>query len=185
MITTRFDPSFDIEKEIPAGSKVGVIACSDCAAVCRTADTKTLDRLCGDIAARGCEIVFRASFDSPCDQRLLKYISKSVPRFFEADLYLLLTCVAGSQSAAGYLAAMRPEGGFSVSTPLLTTGFSTIGARGEHVAACVFCGECVFLDRSVPCPVAGCPVSKKDGPCQTRVDDSCVTDAKRKCSWLY
>jgi len=184
MIKTRLDGNFDYKSAVEKGSTAGIIGCSDCASVYQSGDSKTIEKIRDSLSGH-CDIIFAASMDSPCDQRLMRFVSKTVAGFEKPRYYILLTCVAGVQSISNYLSLIRPREDFTVISPVATEEFSIISAGGVSHKACVFCRECVFDDRSVFCPVAGCPVNKKDGPCQTRVSDNCVVDKGKACSWIY
>jgi hypothetical protein len=184
MIKSRIDKSFDYKKAIEKGATAGIIGCSDCASVYQAGDTKTIERVSEELSGH-CKIIFKASIDSPCDQRILRYISKTVDGFLGPEYYIVLTCVAGVQSIANFITASRPRESFRIISPVVTEDFSIISSGGTSYKACIFCSECVFDERSVFCPVANCPINKKDGPCQTRVSDKCVVSESRICSWIY
>lgn len=188
MIKTVFDEKRDLLKEIPAGASIGIIACADCAAAFKTADTRRIEQVKNIFAGR-CKTLFTLSVNSPCDQRVLAQFASTVRGFGEADCYIILACEAGRRSAAECIAQARKSGaGFKIISPVKTVSCVSVDRSGGARKACVFCGECVFAASSAaPCPVAGCPINKKDGPCQSRTNEFCVIEGfeSRRCSWLY
>lgn len=186
MIKVKYDESVDLNKLVPAGARVGIIGCSDCASFYGAGDTKRIESVAASLE-KGRRIAFRASLDSPCDQRLLKHLSKAVPGFFDADCYVVLACEAGQRSVGDFLASARKKSGgrpFEIVSPVGTVSFA-IAAASRDVRACAFCPDCTFEDKKMFCPVALCPVGKKDGPCQNRKDAMCAVDPEAACSWIY
>jgi hypothetical protein len=186
MIQTRFDDSKDLLKLIGAGAKVGIVACSDCAAAFKTSDTKRVNQICERFSGRN-EILFRLSVSSPCDGRVFARLAKTAPRFGEAECYIVLACEAGLRTVSAYIGEAKASSGadFKIVSPVITMSYAMIDADNQPYNACIFCGECRFEGRIGPCPVANCPAHKKEGPCQDRADDFCAHGAeRRKCSWL-
>ena len=124
-----------------------------------------------------CEVILSTSVDSPCDQRVLRYLSKTFPQFDEVEVFVALACEAGSRSLGCLVSAM-------VISPLKTESFSIRSIHGKSKSACLFCDECSFPDKSVQCPVSSCPIGKTDGPCQNRTSEGCVVDEGERCVWL-
>lgn len=181
MIKTVFIEGFDYAEHIPNGSKIGLIGCSDCAAVFRTADSKTMEAVKEKLLETG-EIVFCISLDSPCDQRMLRQAILSIPDFDCAEYIVILACEAGSRSLGTLL--LKQNKNIRVISPLKTSGYKIIQTDNTHSVPCVFCDTCLFPDKSTLCPVAECPMHRTDGPCQNRVDKECILDSFRECSWL-
>lgn len=182
MIVTSFDDGIDLADRIPAGATVGLIGCAGCASACGTGDTKRLEAVAAALPPDR-RILFSVSAEIPCDGRALRLFARSIDRFEEAEFLIVLACEAGARSA-GDLAWRRPGGPATVVAPLRTTGFVWRRADGRDLPACLFCTECVVPDRATACPVAGCPVHRRDGPCQERADDRCIVDAASACAWL-
>jgi hypothetical protein len=175
MIKTEFIKDFDYSAHIPEGSKIGLIGCSKCAALFKTADTQTMEKV-RDFLALSWEVVFTLSIDSPCDQRVFKQISRSVPRFDLPDVYVVLACEAGARSIGGYVK--------KAVCPLKTLGYTMISSDNVHHLPCLCCKECLFPDKSMLCPVTVCPLNRTDGPCQNRINDKCIADNLKRCAWL-
>lgn len=176
MIKTTFDSSFDLKASIPKGAKVGILGCSSCASVYRTGDTEKIQEV-RELLEDHCEVVLSTSVDSPCDQRVLRYLAKTFPQFDSIEVFVVLACEAGTRSLGGLVSA-------KVISPLRTESFSIRSLDGKSKQACLFCDECNFPDKSCQCPVASCPIHKTDGPCQSRTSDRCVADKEQECIWL-
>lgn len=181
MIVSEFDPAYDLAGRIPAGAKVGIIGCADCAAAYGTGDTKRIEAVAESLAGHA-RIVFTASLESPCDQRAFRLFSRALDGFDEVEALVVLACEAGARSIGDRL---RAEGRkVPVLSPLRTRGFAWTRTDGRAVPACLFCPDCGFPDRNGPCPVAACPAHRRDGPCQERDGDACVADGALRCPWL-
>ena len=176
MIKTTFDSSFDLKAAIPKGTKVGILGCSNCASVYRTGDTEKIDEVRESLKDH-CEVILATSIDSPCDQRVLRYLFKTVPNFDEVETFVVLACEAGTRSLGGLI-------GKDVVSPLRTHAFSIRSLDGKSRQACLFCDECSFPNRSCHCPIAACPIKRTDGPCQNRRSNDCVVDDEITCVWL-
>lgn len=186
MIRTRFDDSKDLKLAVAPGLKAGIIACSDCAAVFHTSDTRRVRQVCEALEGRN-EILFRLSVSSPCDGRVFARMAATAPRFLDADCYIVLACEAGLRVISSYIRGSRGAGGgeFRIVSPVVTMGYAMVDPEGRPHASCIFCPECGFAGGEGPCPVAGCPAHKPEGPCQDRQGDICPYGAeRRKCSWL-
>ena len=179
MIKISFDDSLDLKSAIPAGARVGILGCASCASVFRAGDTEKIEETVALLEGH-CDVVVATSIDSPCDQRVARYLATTVSRFDEVEVFVVLACEAGSRS----LGALLAKRGVTLVTPTKTTGFCVIGTDGKTRRACLFCDECRFPDRSRLCPVATCPVGKADGPCQRRTSERCVVDEEMSCVWL-
>ncbi|HOD40364.1 MAG TPA: methylenetetrahydrofolate reductase C-terminal domain-containing protein [Candidatus Wallbacteria bacterium] len=188
MIKTVFDEKLNLLNEIPAGASIGIIACADCAAAFKTADTRRIEQVKKIFGGRN-ETLFTLSVNSPCDRRVLAQFAAAVRGFDKADCYIILACEAGRRSAAEYIAQRRKSGeDFKIISPVKTVSYVSLDCSGVSHEACVFCGECVrSSSAAAACPVAACPINKKDGPCQSRANDFCVIEGfeSRRCSWLY
>ena len=176
MIKTTFDSSFDLKAAIQKGTKVGILGCSSCASVYRTGDTEKIDEV-RELLKDHCEVILATSIDSPCDQRVLRYLFKTLPRFEEVETFVVLACEAGTRSLGGLI-------GKNVVSPVRTHAFSIRSVDGKERQACLFCDECSYPNRSCHCPIAGCPIKRTDGPCQNRLSDNCIVDEKSRCVWL-
>lgn len=182
MIKTEFDGSFDLKAAIAPGTRVAIIGCANCASVFGTGDTKRIKEV-SDQLKDHCSVVVATSVDSPCDQRVLRYLLKTVPRLEEAEILVVLACEAGSRSV-GTLLAEQGRSSRTTISPVRTVDFCVMGSNGQPAKACRFCDLCHSTDKERLCPVASCPVARLDGPCQNRLCDDCVVDPSRKCSWL-
>jgi len=175
VIETTFDETFDLRAAVPPGARVGIVGCANCASVYRTGDTERLEQV-RHVLADHCDVVLVTSIDAPCDQRVLRYLTKSLPRFADVEVFVVLACEAGCRSLGAIVAV-------PVVTPVRTRGFAVRGLDGGSRQACLFCDDCRFPDRSRACPMAACPVRRADGPCQSRTSSRCVVDETMDCSF--
>lgn len=179
MIHTEWSADKDLKEQIAPGARVGILACSDCAAACGTADTKRLEQVREDLEGH-CQVLFSASLESPCDQRGFRLLSRTVEGFDQAEVLVVLACEAGSRSVGDRVKSSA----VTVVAPLATRGFHWTRTDGSKQPACVFCLDCSQPERYGPCPVAVCPVHKPEGPCQQRNGRFCPLDETLVCPWL-
>lgn len=195
MIRTRLKPGFDPRLEIPAGSKVAILGCASCGAVYGTSDTRRIEELANQLMGH-CEIIFAGTVESPCDQRVLRYfIKNSACAVSLADTVVVMACEAGTRSLGSLLEAMG--GRRLIVAPLETLEYTVLGTDGRSTRACLFCDRCDKPPAETLCPVAACPLGRRDGPCQNRpsvpagnirpepvMECACVVDAQLKCPWM-
>ncbi|MBI4859486.1 MAG: methylenetetrahydrofolate reductase C-terminal domain-containing protein [Candidatus Riflebacteria bacterium] len=182
MIKTIFDSTVDLASLIEPGTPVAILGCSQCASVYKTGDTDRIEEVARSLEGH-CPVVVVASIDAPCDQRTLRFLTRTIPRFGECRCFVVLACEAGARSLGTLVSNLDGEPRKVVS-PVRTTGFAVIGLDGTSHGACLFCDVCHRPDRGSLCPVAACPMARSDGPCQDRTSEVCVVDPTMRCSWL-
>lgn len=193
MIKTVLKPGFDPLLEIPAGSRVAILGCASCGAVYGTSDTRRIEEI-SRLLEGHCDIVFSGTIEAPCDQRALRHFLKDPScQVTSANAVLCLACEAGARSLGSLLESMPGTRIFV--NPLETRQFSILRADGKSIRACRFCETCDRPSAAAFCPVAVCPLGRRDGPCQNRParpesgvtgtsDTVCIVDPDLTCPWM-
>ncbi len=179
MIVARRKEFAEIAEAVRDFSRVLVVGCGTCVAVCLTGGEKEAGILAAqlDIAARlgGREQSFGvACVERQCDREFLDELAEAAKG---CDAMLSLACGAGIQ----FLAERYPE------KPVLagvdTTFIGVNEAVGVWDEKCRSCRSCVLTMTGGICPVTLCPKSLLNGPCGGTVDGKCETDPERDCAW--
>ncbi len=176
MIVSKKKPIDEIREALQGVSRVIILGCSECAAMCQTGGSEQVKEMV-EVLQDDYEIIATISIDSPCDQRLARRGFKRVRRELEtADAILSLSCGSGVQSVAEVTEKPVIAG--------LNTYFLGMTERlGKFYERCRHCGDCLLNHTDGLCPVTACPKSLRNGPCEGERDGKCEVSGVGDCVW--
>jgi len=176
MIISTKKPLEEIRASIASYTKLGIIGCGGCAAVCQTGGTKQVEELAALLDDK--EIVFTFQIDEPCDLRILSRELRRISKKLDnVDALLILACGIGAQAIA------------SVTDKPCFTGLNTVFAgavvhSNNYAENCLACGECMLNTTMAMCPRTRCPKGIVNGPCSEKIDEQCSVIPDMKCIWV-
>jgi len=182
MIKTKWKPEHELEHSLRNFNRVTIFSCGFCASLCDTGGTVGMRAMEAFLNQRGKEVVLAKVVASCCSEEVMRQAVKRHRQSISAsDALVLLSCSAGVKSA--YLVGV----GIPIIGALDTIGNTPItrqvGVLAENI--CATCGQCVLSYTGGICPVSGCPLHLKYGPCErfNEGDGICVVDTLRHCVW--
>ncbi len=179
MIVGERKPLNEIVDKLKEYSKVLVLGCDTCVAVCMAGGEKEVELLASALrmAARraGRDIeVGELTIQRQCDR---EYIEPLLEKAAEYEAVVSMACGAGAQLLADMLFP-RPV------LPALNTRFIGIAEEeGQWSERCRACGDCVLGEYAGICPITRCPKGILNGPCGGSQNGKCETDPERDCAW--
>ena len=182
MIKTKWKPEQELEHSLKNFKKVTIFSCGFCASLCDTGGTVGMKAMEDFLHRKGKEVVLAKVVVSCCSEEIMRQAVKRHRHSISAsDALVILSCSAGVKSA--YIVG--------VDVPIIgaldTIGNTPITQQTGAVAesTCETCGQCVLSYTGGICPVAGCPLHMKYGPCErfNESDEMCVVDTNRHCIW--
>jgi ferredoxin len=176
MIISVKKPVEEIKDSVEPYSRLAIVGCGGCAAVCQTGGTKQVEELADLLADK--EIVFTFQVDEPCDQRILsRELRRISKRLEDVEAVLVLACGIGVQAAASSLDKPCLAG--------LDTVFpGTVIHSNSYMEICGACGECILNATAGICPRTRCPKGIVNGPCSEKIDENCSVDSDSECVWV-
>ncbi len=175
MIVTRRKEIDYIKKHLKGRSRIVIVGCADCAAVCRTGGSEQIQEMAELLAEN--ETVATMSMESPCDKRIARRDLKRLSRELErADAILALTCGSGVQ-------ALAEVSGKETVAALDTEYLGMVERLGRYHERCSLCGDCMLNETAGLCPVTLCPKGMRNGPCEGIRGTMCEVYDERECVW--
>jgi len=179
MIITRTKKIDDIAASLAGNKTVYLFGCGSCAEQCKTGGAEEIEKMAGELAARGFDVVGSSIPDETCYRQLVLKDYRKVDGLKEADAVLVLACGAGVRTVAD--AADEKQ----VVIPALDSIFlATVERYGRFFEGCALCGECVLADTGGICPHTECPKGLLNGPCGGVADGMCEVDIDNECAWV-
>ena len=179
MIITEQKDFAEILRMLEGHSKVFLVGCGSCATSWQTGGEKQVQEMAERLRDQGKIPTGGVVVESVCDERLTRLgFRQHASEVAEADAFLVMSCGAGVQTAAGLLD--KPV------YPALNALFLGRIQRLVLLAdeRCVLCGECVLAETGGICPMAVCSKSLLNGPCGGYRDGKCEVDQTRDCGWV-
>lgn len=183
MIKTVFKPENEIRELLEKRKNILVFTCGICANLVGTGGNRTLAAFTRMATSWGHDVLDARCVNGCClslvmDQALAVYLE---PLRDKADALAMLCC------AAGVKAAVLCGAGIPVVPLLDTMGASPLTDQPSLVAStfCQGCGDCVLGYTAGICPVSGCALKRKNGPCKKAPEQAgpCCVDPSRACVW--
>ena len=179
MIVANEKPLDEILRMLKGYSKILVLGCNTCTAVCLAGGEKAARELAAAIESKILldgegPYVKAEAVERQCEPEFLQDHIEDW-KFF--DVILSLACGAGVQTLAS-LMEDRPV------LPGLNTAFigSYVG-EGTWSEMCRACGDCVLELTAGICPIARCAKGMLNGPCGGSKDGRCEVDPEKPCAW--
>ncbi|MDI6917715.1 MAG: methylenetetrahydrofolate reductase C-terminal domain-containing protein [Thermoplasmatales archaeon] len=175
MIITKQKDIDDLLNALRDGP-IFIAGCSKCATLCHTGGEKEVLAMKEVLEKKNLKISGWVVLDPAChlqnDKKLLRSHKKELE---ESKVVLALSCGNGIQTLSEILDIRIVAG-----TDTLFLG--EIKHVNEFEERCVMCGECI-ADLFGFCPIARCPKSMLNGPCEGVKNGKCEVDPGMDCVW--
>lgn len=178
MIITTTKPLDEILDMIAPHKKLFLVGCKECAATCETGGEKDVLEMAEILKSKGKEVVGYTMIQAGCfDLDVKRHFRESKEALDKAEAILVLSCGAGTQSAA--------EVSNLPAYPALNTHFlGNIKRTGMFDERCSLCGECVLGSTGGICPITRCAKGLLVGPCGGVNNGKCEVDPEKDCAWV-
>jgi len=168
-----------IEAMVDGFSKVLILGCGTCVAVCMAGGEKEVEILAQELRMKaklaGKNVVFdEKTLTRQCDK---EYLDEIAGKAGDYDAILSMACGVGVQFLA-------ERYGDKVVLPAVDTRF--LGANegaGEWSERCIACNDCVLDRTGGICPMTICAKSQLNGPCGGTHHGKCEVDSNKDCAW--
>lgn len=180
MIVAKPKPLQDIIAMIQGYSRVLVVGCGTCVAVCLAGGDKETKILAGSLKlaslVRKQDLDLQAvTVERQCDREFLRLIEKKVSL---ADAVVSMACGAGIQ----FLAQMYETKPVFPGVDTCFIGVSE--GAGIWTERCRSCNQCYLAITGGICPVTMCAKGLLNGPCGGPSNGKCETDPTKDCAWV-
>ena len=165
-------------------SKVAIVSCGSCAALCQTGGTEGAKEMAEKLENEGITVTTTIVAEEVCDVRVMsKDIRKSEPDIKDSDAILSLSCGNGSQSILQALEKKYPN------LPVFSSNNTEFIGMTERIGRfhqrCLGCGDCLLNETGGICPVTTCAKALMNGPCGGMVRGNCeVGNYEEECGWV-
>lgn len=178
MIVSNQKPFDQILSSLEGGSRVFVVGCAKCAAVCKAGGEEEVFRMQELLLAAGKEVTGTIVIDETCHMlRTARDLRSRRDQVEEADFLLVLSCGAGIQSVA-------ESSGKRVIAGTDSRFLGNIRRFGQFEQRCSLCGDCRLNDTGGICPVTVCAKGLLNGPCGGMEEGMCEVGDERPCAWV-
>ncbi len=180
MIIAKPKPLQDVMEMIKGYSKVLVVGCGTCVAVCLAGGEKETKILANSLKLgsliRGLALdIQTATVERQCDREFLGLIEKEVS---QVEAVVSMACGAGIQ----FLAQMYET---KPVFPGVDTSFIGVSeGPGIWTERCRSCNQCYLAITGGICPVTMCAKGLLNGPCGGPSHGKCETDPNKDCAWV-
>ncbi len=178
MIIARQKPFADILAMVGDAETVYIVGCGECATATETGGEREAQAMKAQLEAAGKRVTGIDVAHSVCQEldvkRLFRVRQADVA---EAEVVLVLSCGAGSQSVRGATDKRVIAG-----TDTLFLGNSK--RQLDYEEKCTLCGDCVIDRFGGICPIARCSKGLVNGPCGGSDHGKCEVDPERDCAWV-
>jgi len=180
MIIAKQKPLEEIRQMIASYSRILVLGCDTCVAVCFAGGEKEARilasalRMAEKLSGNPKEIT-EGAVKRQCEWEFLDDIKD---RINEVEAVLSLACGVGVQA----LAERFPD---KVILPGVNTLFMGMPIEeGLFSERCSGCGDCILDQTGGICPVTRCAKGLLNGPCGGYRNGKCEVDPNRDCAWV-
>jgi ferredoxin len=179
MIVAEKKPFAQIKQMVQDRSKIMILGCGTCVAVCMAGGEKEVEllasqmRLSNKLENRNVEII-EATVTRQCDR---EYIEPILEKARGCDAVISLACGVGVQ----YLSDLIEE--IPVYPGVNTRFIGSNEAEGVWQERCLMCGNCVLGETGGICPVAMCAKGLLNGPCGGTNKGKCEVSTEKDCAW--
>ncbi len=179
MIVARRKPLEEIEANIEGFSRVLVVGCGTCVAVCQAGGEKEVEILATQLRMRARLTGRKQKIDEivlprQCDREFFEPLAAFVGNY---DAILSTACGAGVQ----FLAERFED--VPVFPALDTLFIGVTEAPGVWGERCSACGKCLLDLTGGICPITMCAKGLLNGPCGGTNRGKCEVDPEKDCAW--
>jgi ferredoxin len=179
MIVARRKPLEEIEANLQGFSRVLVVGCGTCMAVCQAGGEKEVEILATQLRMRarlvGCQQrIDEITLLRQCEREFFEPLSPVIRAY---DALLSAACGAGVQ----FLAERFQE--IPVFPALDTLFLGVTETPGVWAERCSACGKCLLDQTGGICPLTMCAKGLLNGPCGGTNRGKCEVDPGKDCAW--
>jgi len=179
MIIAERKPLEEIKEMIENYSKIIIVGCGTCVAVCMAGGEKEVGILATMLRMafkkEGKEIeIDELTLERQCDKEFILPFENKLTQY---EAIVSTACGVGVQFLAEVLEGKRVF-------PALNTRF--LGSNeGEGIwkERCRACGNCILAETGGICPISICPKGLLNGPCGGTNNGKCEVDKEKDCAW--
>lgn len=177
MIIAKQKDFADILGMLEGSHRVFIVGCGECATATQTGGAVQVEEMKQRLEAEGKEVVGVDVAHSVCQELDVRRLLRAQREAAEsADVFLVLSCGAGSQSLREATTVRIVPG-----TDSLFLGNSL--RRLDYEEKCSLCGECIIDRFGGVCPVARCSKGLLNGPCGGTDHGMCEVSPNKPCAW--
>jgi len=179
MIIAERRPFPEILENIAPYSRVLVLGCRGCVAVCSAGGDREVAilaeaiRLAREREGKPIEVIER-TFIRQCDPEYLEPLRELLP---QVEAIVSLACGVGVNLIADLYPSARVYPGVD------TSFYGANVALGEWVEKCRGCGDCLIDKTAGLCPIARCAKNLLNGPCGGSRGGRCEVRRDMPCVW--
>jgi ferredoxin len=179
MIIAERRPIPEILENIAPYSRVLVLGCRGCVAVCSAGGDREVAilaeaiRLAREREGNPIEVIER-TFIRQCDPEYLEPLNDLLP---QVEAVVSLACGVGVNLIADLYPSARVYPGVD------TSFYGANVALGEWVEKCRGCGDCIIDKTAGLCPIARCAKNLLNGPCGGSQGGRCEVRKDMPCVW--
>jgi len=179
MIIAERRPFPEILENIAPYSRVLVLGCRGCVAVCSAGGDREVAilaeaiRLAREREGKPIEVIER-TFIRQCDPEYLEPLRELLP---QVEAIVSLACGVGVNLIADLYPSARVYPGVD------TSFYGANVALGEWVEKCRGCGDCLIDKTAGLCPIARCAKNLLNGPCGGSQGGRCEVRKDMPCVW--
>lgn len=180
MIVTEQKPFEEIIDSLKGYTKIFLVGCGECAAICKTGGKDELFNMKERLEKQGKTVVGVICPDAPCIAGKTKIdLAKNTAGLKESEVVLILACGLGVQSIRDNQRTALP-----VIPACNTLCSAVVDSKGDFLEKCSMCGDCVLAVTEGICPVTLCPKGILNGPCGGMNKGKCEVDNQKDCVWV-
>jgi len=184
VIGTEPKPFDEVRHALNGQTKLVVVGCGGCAAVCHTGGEPEVAAMGERLAGVGKQILATTVPERTCYIHLTRESLREIgPALAEAEALVILGCGGAVQTVR----QVTEEYGFikPVVAALNSIGhMDTLVPDGLWMERCSSCGDCMLSQTAGICPITLCAKGLVNGPCGgTRDDGTCEADPDKDCAW--
>lgn len=180
MIVTEQKPFEEIIDSLKGYTKIFLVGCGECAAICKTGGKDELSSMKERLEKQGKTVVGAICPDAPCIAGKTKIdLAKNTAGLKESEVVLILACGLGVQSIRD-----NQRTGLPVIPACNTLCSAVVDSKGDFLEKCSMCGDCVLAVTEGICPVTLCPKGILNGPCGGMNKGKCEVDNQKDCVWV-
>jgi ferredoxin len=179
MIIAERRPFLRYLKTLPYYSRVLVLGCRGCVAVCSAGGDREVAilaeaiRLAREREGKPIEVIER-TFIRQCDPEYLEPLGELLP---QVEAIVSLACGVGVNLIADLYPSARVYPGVD------TSFYGANVALGKWVEKCRGCGDCLIDKTAGLCPIARCAKNLLNGPCGGSQGGRCEVRKDMPCVW--
>jgi len=184
MIGTQPKPFEEVIAALGSCSRLIVVGCGGCAAVCHTGGEPEVAEMAEELNRAGREVLATTVPERTCyiqhTKQALDALRNELDR---ADAVVVLGCGGAVQTVR------QATEDYGLVMPVISAldsvgHMDTLVPDALWMERCSECGDCVLNETGGICPVTLCAKGLLNGPCGgTRDDGKCEADPEKDCAW--